>query len=237
MFIVAKKRVFMFLQVPLLLSLVFSWGAVAHADANAVGPYEVVASTTQALVKTIESSRDYAAAEPQRFNSEVLGIMDDVVDFQSFARGVMGEYGSRRYYVSLANDEERKLFRERVLRFTQSFKEGLINTYAKGLLGFNGHRIEVLPLAEDADLSASVVVYQNVYGERPAPYEIIYTLRKSGDGKWRLRNVVIEGLNLGRIYQNQFTAAVKQYNGDLDRVIENWSVTPQEVTAKQATIK
>lgn len=237
MFTVARKGALMFPQVLLLLGLVFSWGAVAHADASATGPYEVVASTTQALVKTIENSRDYAAAEPERFNSEVLVIMDDVVDFQSFARGVMGKYGGRGYYMSLANDEERNLFRERVLRFTQNFKAGLINTYAKGLLGFNGHRIEVLPLAEGADLSASVAVYQHVYGERPAPYEIIYTLRKSSDGKWRLRNVVIEGLNLGKIYRNQFTAAVKQYSGDLDQVIDNWTVTPQEVAAKQAAAK
>jgi phospholipid transport system substrate-binding protein len=46
--------------------------------------------------------------------------------------------------------------------------------------------------------------------------------------------VVIEGLNLGRIYQNQFDAAVKQYNGDIDKVIANWTVAPQAVMEEQA---
>ena len=63
----------------------------------------------------------------------------------------------------------------------------------------------------------------------------MYTLRQGSDGSWKLRNVVIEGLNLGRIYQNQFDAAVKQYNGDIDKVIANWTVAPQAVMEEQAT--
>jgi phospholipid transport system substrate-binding protein len=41
-------------------------------------------------------------------------------------------------------------------------------------------------------------------------------------------------LNLGRIYQNQFNAAVQQYDGDIDQVINNWTVAPQEVMEKAA---
>ena len=160
--------------------------------------------------------------------------MDEVVDFQSFARGIMGKYGSRGYYESLKTEAERAQFRERVIRFTDSFKDGLINTYSKGLLGFNGNRIEVLPLADDVDLSGSVGVRQDIYGERAKPYQVVYTLRQGSDGVWKLRNVIIEGLNLGRIYQNQFNAAVKQYNGDIDKVIANWTVAPQEVMEKTA---
>lgn len=209
-------------------------GMLAPAYAAEKGPYEVVADTTQELVKVIEEARSYIDKDPKRFTSEVRRIMDDVVDFQSFARGIMGKYGSRRYYESLKTDAERAQFRDRVMRFTNSFKDGLINTYAQGLLGFNGNRIEVLPLADDVDLSGSVGVRQDIYGERAKPYQVMYTVRQGSDGKWKLRNVVIEGLNLGRIYQNQFDAAVKQYNGDIDKVIANWTVAPQSVMEDQA---
>jgi|TARA_R110001583_G_scaffold42994_1_gene136689 phospholipid transport system substrate-binding protein len=209
-------------------------GMLAPAYAAEKGPYEVVADTTQELVKVIEEARSYIDKDPKRFTSEVRRIMDDVVDFQSFARGIMGKYGSRRYYESLKTDAERAQFRDRVMRFTNSFKDGLINTYAQGLLGFNGNRIEVLPLADDVDLSGSVGVRQDIYGERAKPYQVMYTVRQGSDGKWKLRNVVIEGLNLGRIYQNQFDAAVKQYNGDIDKVIANWTVAPQSVMEEQA---
>lgn len=210
------------------------FGMFSQSFAADKGPYEVVADTTQELVKVIEDARSYIDEEPQRFNEEVRRIMDDVVDFQSFARGIMGKYGSRGYYESLKTEAERAQFRERVIRFTDSFKDGLINTYSKGLLSFNGNRIEVLPLADDVDLSGSVGVRQDIYGERSKPYQVIYTLRQDSSGAWKLRNVIIEGLNLGRIYQNQFSAAVKQYSGDIDKVIDNWTVAPQEVMEKAA---
>ncbi|MDX1505914.1 MAG: ABC transporter substrate-binding protein [Spongiibacter sp.] len=210
-------------------------GAASAADAKAnQGPYEVVVGTTQHVMKVIEEARGYIDKDPARYNREIEKILDDVVDFQSFARGVMGKYGSRGYYESLKTEEERAKFRENVKRFTENFKSGLINTYAKGLLGFNGNRIEVLPLGDNVDLSGSVGVRQHIYGERAKPYEVIYTLRRDSDGKWKLRNVVIEGLNLGRIYQNQFRAAFIAYNGNLDKVIDNWTVAPQEVMEKAA---
>jgi phospholipid transport system substrate-binding protein len=222
----------MYKKIAMTVFMVF--GMLSQSFAADKGPYEVVADTTQELVKVIEDARSYIDKEPQRFNDEVRRIMDDVVDFQSFARGIMGKYGSRGYYESLKTEAERAQFRERVIRFTDSFKDGLINTYSKGLLSFNGNRIEVLPLADDVDLSGSVGVRQDIYGERSKPYQVIYTLRQDSSGAWKLRNVIIEGLNLGRIYQNQFNAAVKQYNGDIDKVIGNWTVAPQEVMEKAA---
>ncbi|MBU0538366.1 MAG: ABC transporter substrate-binding protein [Gammaproteobacteria bacterium] len=222
----------MFKKIAMTVFMVF--GMLSQSFAADKGPYEVVADTTQELVKVIEDARSYVDKDPQRFNNEVRRIMDDVVDFQSFARGIMGKYGSRGYYESLKTEAERAQFRDRVIRFTNSFKDGLINTYSKGLLGFNGNRIEVQPLADDVDLSGSVGVRQDIYGERPKPYQVVYTVRQGSDGAWKLRNVIIEGLNLGRIYQNQFDAAVKQYNGDIDKVIDNWTVAPQEVMEKTA---
>ncbi|WP_339675193.1 ABC transporter substrate-binding protein [uncultured Zhongshania sp.] len=218
----------------IVVALFMVFGLFSQSFAADKGPYEVVADTTQELVKVIEDARGYIDTDPQRFTNEVRRIMDEVVDFQSFARGIMGKYGSRGYYESLKTEAERAQFRERVIRFTDSFKDGLINTYSKGLLGFNGNRIEVLPLADDVDLSGSVGVRQDIYGERAKPYQVVYTLRQGSDGVWKLRNVIIEGLNLGRIYQNQFNAAVKQYNGDIDKVIANWTVAPQEVMEKTA---
>lgn len=218
-----------------LLTVLMMLGLAAPAVAAAEkGPYDVVASTTQELMEIIQEAKSYADKEPERFKREVESLMDEVVDFQSFARGVMGKYGSSAYYRSLKSEEERAKFRKQVIRFTESFKDGLINTYAKGLLTFNGNRIEVLPLAEDADLSGSVGVAQRIYGDRPEPYQVLYTMRKDSDGKWKVRNVIIEGLNVGELYQNQFASDARSYNGDIDKVIDNWSIVPQEVMEKKS---
>jgi phospholipid transport system substrate-binding protein len=51
-------------------------------------------------------------------------------------------------------------------------------------------------------------------------------MRQDRGGEWKLRNVTIEAVNLGLVYQSQFSSAAKQYDGDIDRVIDNWSVDP-----------
>ena len=37
--------------------------------------------------------------------------------------------------------------------------------------------------------------------------------------EWQLRNIIIEGVNLGEIYRSQFEASARKSNGDLDVVI------------------
>ena len=46
---------------------------------------------------------------------------------------------------------------------------------------------------------------------------------KGKSGEWKLRNVIIESVNLGEIYSNQFQSSARKYEGDLDSVIENWT--------------
>lgn len=211
----------------LLAALAMAAGALAKAGDR--GPYEVVVDTTDRVTETIEEARSYVDKDPERFYKKIETIMDEVVDFQSFARGVMGKYGSRSYYESLETEAEKQKFRDQVKRFTETFKDRLIRTYAKGLLAFDGNRIEVVPLPEDADLSGSVNVEQHIYGNAPQPYVVFYKLRQNSEGEWKLRNVSIEGINLGRTYQSQFAAAMQRHNGNIDKVIDNWSVEPAEV--------
>ena len=140
----------------------------------------------------------------------------------------MGQYASKKMYSSLQTDEKKAAFRERMKRFSKTFRTGLVQTYAKGLLAFNGNRIDVLPPEEGENLSgdASVTVTQHIYGESEKPFVVQYKLRPNRDGEWKLRNVTIEAINLGIVYRGQFSSAAQLYNGDIDKVIDNWSVDP-----------
>ncbi|WP_372758906.1 phospholipid-binding protein MlaC [Litorivivens sp.] len=207
--------------------------ASAAWAASTPGPYEVVSDTTKRVTKVIEEARSYVDEDPERFYGEVEKILADVVDFPSFARGVMGKYGSKRYYDTLSPEEKAK-FRGRVERFTKTFQDRLIRTYAKGLLAFDGNRIEVLPIAKDAADERSVNVEQHIFGNAPQPYVVYYKLTQNREGEWKLRNVSIEGVNLGRTYQSQFASSARRFNGDIDKVIENWEVTPEGGLAEVA---
>jgi phospholipid transport system substrate-binding protein len=51
----------------------------------------------------------------------------------------------------------------------------------------------------------------------------MYQMGKNKSGVWKLRNVIIETVNLGEIYKNQFQAAARKHDGDLNTVIEGWA--------------
>jgi len=194
----------------------------AHA---ATAPDVAIRTATDNLLGIIEQARGYYDADPERYYKQVDSVIGPLVDFNSFSRGVMGRWGSRAYYESLADDAAKAAYREQVKRFSDSFREGLVRTYSKGLLAFSGETIEVAPIAEAELDSGQATVEQRIVGEDNDPLVIRYNMKRGKDGEWKVRNVMLDSLNLGKVYRNQFADAAGKYNGDLDQVINNWSVS------------
>lgn len=188
-------------------------------------PHRLVEHTTDRVLAVIDQAQDYYATEPERFFGEIESVLGRVVDFDIFARGVMGKYASPQRYKALTTDAERAAFRARVERFSERFRRGLVETYAQGLLAFNGQRIEVVPPRGEEVSGQAARVIQHIFGDATSkPYTVQYTLRKNVEGHWKLRNVIIEGINIGATYRNQFAAAVETHAGDVDAAIADWNV-------------
>lgn len=201
---------------------------LATAQAAIEDPYQIVQRTTEKVIAAINEGKAYYDKDPERFHREVQAVLDPVVDFDGFARGVMGSYAGAQRYNALKTDAEKAAFRDQIKRFTENFRRGVVQTYAKGLLQFNGQRIETVP-PRNAQTGDSVSVVQNIYGGADKPYVVQYTLRKDRSGGWKVRNVIIEGINLGQTYRNQFAASAEANRGDIDKVIATWQVTPKGV--------
>lgn len=209
-----------------------SLSAFATTQEQVDAAYQTVQSTTDDVLKLAEDAKSYYNTDPERFYNQVRTMLDDVTDFQGFARSVMGRHAGKPAMAKLDAEGQKKL-QAQIERFTAVFREGLVKTYAAGILNFNGQKIEVVkPKANPQDNSDSVDVLQLIYGEATKPYSVQYKMRSSADGKWRLRNVTIEGINLGIVYRNQFDSAMVTYKGDIDKVIDNWSVTANEEVKK-----
>ena len=82
-----------------------AWSSLLAAQA-APTPYQLIKSTTDKVTMTIEESKAYYDQDPERYYAQIDIIMSDIVDFDSFARGVMGNYASKREYNRLATAEE-----------------------------------------------------------------------------------------------------------------------------------
>lgn len=186
--------------------------------------HEVVQTMTDDLLLLIEAAQRYSAENNQQFFVQLDDLLRPVVDFKSFSRAVMGKHASSKKMTSLSIQEQQRL-KSQMKRFSGIFSLSLIQTYGKGLLAFEGQKIEVVVPAKINPLATKARVKQLIYGDRQQPYEIQYSLRKNTDGQWKLRNMVVESINLGMIYRNQFDSAVQIYEGDIDKVIDNWSAS------------
>ena len=188
--------------------------------------YQVVETITGQLLVLIEQAKLYVDEDEERFFTELDVLLRPFIDFRSFARAVMGRHASSKKMASLTEAEKAKL-NAQIDRFSEIFLGALIQTYGKGLLAFDGEEIEVVPPVIDAakPQPKKVVVKQLIYGDRKTPYEVQYSMRTDKEGQWRLRNMVVESINLGKIYRNQFDNAVQVYEGSIDSVIDNWVVS------------
>lgn len=207
----------------ILIGAAMYFSVALQAVAANVGPDQVISSATDEVMGVITEAKGYYEKEPDRYFSNIAVVLDKFVDFDDFSRAVMGGFASEKRLQSLPSDAERARAEEQIDRFAAVFKAGLVQTYGKGFLAFGGEKVEIADSRLSPDGNDAQVL-QLVYGIAEKPYEIRYSLRKNDAGEWKLRNVVIEAINLGKIYRNQFLSAAKKYRGDVDQVIDNWVV-------------
>lgn len=136
-------------------------------------------------------------------------IMSQVVDFRYIVFNVMGR------------DSVKAASRDQLQEFARVFKENLINTYSKGMSTFSDNTVTVVPAEEETD-SKNVTVKQEVASSTGTSI-VTYSMSVDRSGEWVLRNVVLNGINLGKQFKSQFDAAMKQNNRDLDKVIAGWN--------------
>ena len=80
----------------------------------------------------------------------------------------------------------------------------------------------MLPLQEPA-ADGRATVELRVHGSDGVVYPVVYTLALV-DGTWKLRNVVINGINIGLQFRSQFANYMQKYRNDINEVIANWNV-------------
>lgn len=175
------------------------------------GPVEMVRQTSDAMLELIEEAKGYAEENPERFYRQVESLLSPVVDFEGFARGVMSVYWRD------ASPEQRQ-------KFTETFKWGLVRTYALALTDFNDGKVVVTPPDRPPRNPQRQTVKMEIHTPGGDVYPVLYSVVQSDNGDWQVRNIIVNGVNMGLTYRQQFRSAMNdpKYGGDLDRVIDAW---------------
>ncbi|MDQ2078267.1 phospholipid-binding protein MlaC [Marinimicrobium sp. ABcell2] len=190
----------------LLASLAFTVQAGNPQD-KADTPHEIVKLVTDDLLQVV---RKYDGGEKDReaYFAEFEETLEPVVDFAYIARVVMGPQGDD------ATDEQ-------IREFAQVFRRGLVRTYSRGIASYVDSDIRVVPPEQDISDERRVTVRQEVR-HRGSNHRLSYTMAKNRAGEWKLINLVLDGVNLGRSFRSQFAESARKYDGDIDKVIKNW---------------
>ena len=179
-------------------------------SASKVTAHEVVSEVTDEVMSIVRASQAEEVSL-QDASVAIEGILNQVVDFRYIVLGVMG------------SDAAKSASREQLQAFAKVFKEGLISTYSKGMTTFSDNTVTVLPPSgEAAAKGKAVTVYQEVKSETGTSI-VSYSMAVNRSGEWVLRNVVLNGINLGKQFRSQFRSAMKQNDNDLNAVIAAWN--------------
>ncbi len=194
--------------------LVFTGLSVAATDAHSV-----VEQTTKNLLADLKANKEQYRADPAAFYNAMDAILGEVVDADGISRSVMTVRYSRR-----ATPEQMQ-------RFQENFKRSLMQFYGNALLEYNNQSIKVLPSSVDQGPDRSEVRME-VTDHKGVIYPVSYTMVKVKN-KWMMRNVIINGINVGKLFRDQFAEAMQRNAQDLDRVIDSWVETVAKTRAAQ----
>lgn len=170
--------------------------------------HEVIQKTTDELLADLQANKDQYRQDPNAFYESLNNILGPVVDAEGISRSIMTVKYSRS-----ASPEQ-------MTRFQENFKRSLMQFYGNALLEYNNQQIRVLPASGKQDAERTSVGME-VTGRQGEIYPVSYTMVNQG-GEWRVRNVIINGINIGKLFRDQFADTMQKNGGDLDKTIDGW---------------
>lgn len=181
-------------------------GLPASAQENKA-PDAFIVEMSDKVVATMEAKRATYDANPEPLQLELLGLLEPVVDFESFSKGVMGKYHKDASPAQLD-------------AFMDVFKHSLARLYTAALVVSEIERMSVQETISKSPTSSSVVIL--VETRVADPYTLQYNMRLDDNGDWKVRNILLDGVNIGLTFRNQFKSAMDMEKNDMDKVIQRW---------------
>ena len=176
---------------------------------SASSPHQFVDSQAQEMVSIIRNNQDLYAKDPELFKDKINVVFEPMVDFRRVGASVMG----KKYYLAASSSQR--------LQFIRSFKTSLLDTYSSTLAQWGDQKIitifpEVSEFKKTEDVQQNLITSSNIY-------PITYKVRKDKNGNWLIINIIVNGVNLGLTFRNQFQALAKEHDENIDEIIKHWT--------------
>ena len=91
------------------------------------------------------------------------------------------------------------------------------------MLEYDNQQIRIVP-GSGRQEEGRESVNMEIKDSKGTIYPLSYTMVML-DGQWRIRNVIINGINIGKLFRDQFSEAMRNNRNNLNVVIDSWADT------------
>jgi len=173
--------------------------AAVQQAVGATDPRELVRDTSERVLGEVAHRKAELEADPSKIYGLVQSIVVPNFDFERISRWVLGKYWRT------ATDAQREAF-------VGEFRTLLVRTYAKVLLSYSGQAIEYPPMALPP--GATEVRVRTLVRETGSPaVPVDYSLYLD-KGRWRVYDVVVDGVSLVSNYRSSFGRLIQRKGMD-----------------------
>jgi phospholipid transport system substrate-binding protein len=172
-------------------------------------PHIFIDQNAQMMVKVLIENKDLFTENRNEYENKIKEIFEPMIDFKRVAASVMG----KKYYLASSSDQRND--------FVEIFKDSLLDTYAETLAQWENQAIVTIFPEEAIKDNIKNIEVKQILNTGNSKYPISYKLRKN-DQNWMIINIIVNGVNLGLTFRNQFQALANNNNGNINLTLEGW---------------
>lgn len=188
------------------------------AQVDASGPYQLVQSAANVLLKALDAHRAEYRQDPAKLRALVDQVFLPHLDTELAARQVLG-----RHWTTATPDQRQ--------RFISAFIKSMLNNYGNALLDFTANRLQVLPFRGNPS-SPYVTIGTHVRKDDGSQVSVNYALHHTDQG-WKVWDVVVEGVSYVKSFQQDFGEQIDRQG--LDAVIQRLERGEAPAAIQQST--
>ena len=170
--------------------------------------FSFIDDNAQYFLQLIKNDGNEFESNPEEFKNKLKDIWEPMVDVRLVSRLILNDAYKG------ASEEQIGLFEERT-------KKLLLDTYVTTLLEFREYDIETqtdIRVNKNKTYEVSVKFSSaNAYS-----FSSKFTIYRNKKNELKIINIIIDGINLGLTFRNQFKDVYRNSALDLDRAIKNW---------------
>ncbi len=174
-------------------------------------PHIFIDDNAKLMISVLIQNKALFTEDREQYEQKIKDIFEPMIDFKRIAASVMG----KKYYLASTPEQRNE--------FVDIFKDSLLDTYAETLAQWENQKIvTVFPNKIIVLDNLKNIEVKQTLNTGSSKYPITYKLRKNKNNSWSIVNIIVNGVNLGLTFRNQFQALAIKNSGDIEDTLEGW---------------